>query len=62
MELTVTLASRGVTIQPRRTTAGNRFEDFRGFLKFEGTQVPDKALQAPVDYRRDWEDSESRSR
>jgi AbrB family looped-hinge helix DNA binding protein len=62
IELDIVLTNRGVTIHPPRTTAGKRLEDFRGCLQHAGSRIPDKALQSPVDYRRDWEDSESRSR
>lgn len=62
IELNIVLTNRGVTIQPPRTTAGKRLEDFRGCLGHAGLRIPDEALQAPVDYRGDWEDSESRSR
>lgn len=62
MELTVSLAGSGVTILPRKKTADKRLQELRGCLDYDGPQVSDETLQAPIDYREDWKDKETRSR
>lgn len=61
-ELTVVPAGNGLLIQQKRKKGTKRLEDLRGCIKYGGPPITDEVLQAPVDYREDWEESEKRSK
>lgn len=61
-ELIILPSGHGVTIQVKHKKRGKRLEDLRGCIKYKGAPITDEALQAPADYRDDWEASEKRSR
>lgn len=60
-ELMVVRTGSGVIIQPSPKKSGNRLEDLRGCLSYQGPPLSDEALNAPVDYTADWNVLEKRS-
>ena len=61
-ELVILPSGNGVMIQLKRSKHRKRIEDLRGCIKYQGPPIADEDLQAPVDYRDDWQASEKRSR
>ena len=62
MELTVSLTGSGVTILPRKKPAGKSLQELRGCLKYDGPRISNETLQAPIDYRGDWNNRETHNR
>ena len=61
-QLTLIATSSGVTIKATPQKASRRLEDLIGMLKHDGPPLSTADLCKPVDYRADWEQSESRDR
>jgi AbrB family looped-hinge helix DNA binding protein len=61
-QLALVSSASGVTIKAMPQKAGRRLEDLIGMLKHDGPPLSTDDFCKPVDYRADWEVSETRSR
>jgi AbrB family looped-hinge helix DNA binding protein len=61
-QLTLISTGSGVTIKAMPQKTGRRLEDLIGMLRHDGPPLSTEDLCKPVDYRADWEASESRNR
>jgi len=61
-ELTLVTTGDGVLLKAKPKKGKLRLEDLRGFLRHDGPPVSIEELCKPVDYSKDWEESEKRSR
>jgi AbrB family looped-hinge helix DNA binding protein len=61
-QLTLISTGSGVTIKAMPRKPGRRLEDLIGMLRHDGPPLSTEDLCKPVDYRADWEASESSNR
>lgn len=61
-ELIIKMTESGVLLKSKPAQKKLRLEDLRGFLKYDGPPISTEALCQPVDYTRDWDESEQHRR